>query len=170
MSVREKIVVALMLVTVSYGLYSWLSPGAPAPSTPEGATGSAQKIEALVATLAQSFDQTSTLEHDHHLLKRAEEPWTARLFLEKPVGTGELERTGGAAAASSPVNAGLVYSGYIAMGHRQVAVINGIEYEAGEQLDQSTLVLRRIQPDRVILGTPEKDVLDIPLWTANELP
>lgn len=164
MSVREKIVVALMLVTVSYGLYSWLSPGAPAPSGTEKASAASQQIESLVANLAQTFDQSNTLEHDRLLLERAEETWTARLFLEKAFGAASLETVSGTGEGGTPGEAALVYSGYIAIGARRVAVINGIEYEAGDQLDQSTLVLRRIQPDMVTLGTAEKDLLSVPLW------
>jgi hypothetical protein len=164
MSVREKIVVALMLLTVSYGLYSWLSPGAPAPGGTEKASGASQQIEALVANLAQTFDQSNTLEHDRLLLERAEEAWTARLFLEKAFGAASLEAVSSTGEGGAPGEAALVYSGYIAVGARQVAVINGIEYEAGDQLDQSALVLRRIQPDLVTLGTAEKDLLSVPLW------
>ena len=43
------------------------------------------------------------------------------------------------------------YSGFIAMGKRKMAIINGMEYSVGEELEIGGYVLRDVNPDRVVL-------------------
>jgi hypothetical protein len=164
MSVREKIIVALMLITVTYGLFTWLTPGRPPGDPAAGAAGSAQQIEALVANLAATFDQGSTLERDRHLIAQAEAAWGERLFLEAlPTPGGPAGGAAGNGSATPTATVPLVYSGFISMGPRRIAVINGIEYEAGERLDHSALVLQTIEDDHVQIGGPRQEALRIPL-------
>jgi len=45
----------------------------------------------------------------------------------------------------------IVYSGYVDTGRKQMAIINGWEYEAGEELDMEGYVLKSVTPSRVVI-------------------
>jgi hypothetical protein len=50
-----------------------------------------------------------------------------------------------------------VYTGYIEMDGRRLAIINGREYAPGEELEISGFVVRRIDPGKVELEAPGSD-------------
>lgn len=43
------------------------------------------------------------------------------------------------------------YTGYLDAGSRRLAIINGIEYMVGDQLDSGSLVVKSIDPEKVVL-------------------
>ncbi|MGB5422198.1 MAG: hypothetical protein WBN03_08565, partial [Desulfobacterales bacterium] len=47
---------------------------------------------------------------------------------------------------------GIVYSGFLNMGNRNLAIINGIEFEKGEKLPASGHIVKEIYPNRVVFG------------------
>jgi hypothetical protein len=63
----------------------------------------------------------------------------------------------------------LVYSGYIETPQRRVAIINGIEYVAGDQLDQSVYTVRHIAPTQVVLASPQQQMIALPLADSWEV-
>ena len=46
---------------------------------------------------------------------------------------------------------GITYSGYLQMGRRHLAIINGTEYETGEELEKEGFTVGKIYPNRVII-------------------
>ncbi len=47
---------------------------------------------------------------------------------------------------------GIVYSGFLNMGTRNLAIINGIEYEKGEKLPDGAHIVEEIHPNRVVMS------------------
>jgi hypothetical protein len=45
----------------------------------------------------------------------------------------------------------IIYSGYVDTGRKQLAIINGWEYEAGDELDIEGYVLKSVTPSRVLI-------------------
>jgi hypothetical protein len=50
------------------------------------------------------------------------------------------------------------YTGFVAAGMRRLAVIDGMEYEVGQELDPPEFVLRNIFPDKVIIGVKDNEL------------
>ena len=61
-----------------------------------------------------------------------------------------MAATQGAAGGSSSA-AKIIYSGYVDAGIMKIAVINGLEYKAGEQLEMEGYVLKRVTPSKVLI-------------------
>jgi hypothetical protein len=49
-----------------------------------------------------------------------------------------------------------VYSGYLEVNQRRLAVINGMEYVVGEQLESGGYIVKSIDPEKVILEDVSK--------------
>lgn len=151
MSKREKIIVALMLITVVYGAYSFF--WAPAmKKAQEGAAGKGNgTLDAMVAEIADALNGRDPTKSGGYVLAQAEADWDADPFLDREIRFDD----GLDAPAFDPdaASAGFAYSGFLKMGDRDLAVINGMEYAVGEGVEGSEFVVRQITPSRVVLGT-----------------
>lgn len=92
----------------------------------------------------------------------ARTPWQDTLFLDDDSLLSSSVETLGP-ADMLPSNVSLVYSGYIETAQRRVAIINGIEYVEGDQLDKSVFTVRHITPSQVTVGSPQQQVFNVPL-------
>jgi len=45
----------------------------------------------------------------------------------------------------------IVYSGYLSLGDLNLAIINNLEYQAGEELEQGGYVIEQIYPEKAII-------------------
>lgn len=54
--------------------------------------------------------------------------------------------------AASALNVNFIYSGYMEMGDNRLAVINGMEYVVGEELDPGGYIVNSISPAQVVIG------------------
>jgi len=161
MSTREKILVGLMLVSVCLGMVIMFGdkPGHP-PATP--AADEPKTLIRMLTNLTAQFGNDNSMKGERYTLSMARKPWQDTLFLS----SGDILPTSMAnpeAAEMLPSNLALIYSGYIETPQRRVAIINGIEYVEGEILDQSRLVVRHIDTQRVILGASANKVFSVPL-------
>ncbi|MGD8881179.1 MAG: general secretion pathway protein GspB, partial [Desulfobacterales bacterium] len=43
------------------------------------------------------------------------------------------------------------YTGFMQMGDKKLAIINGVEYAAGDRLEQGDYILQSITPSRVVI-------------------
>jgi len=64
----------------------------------------------------------------------------------------------------SAPEAGFTYSGYLEIGDRRLAIINGIEYETGDELAMGGYIVRGIYPNRVVIEVKwRKEKIIVPL-------
>jgi hypothetical protein len=49
----------------------------------------------------------------------------------------------------------ILYTGFLQMGDKRLAILNGIEYEIGDRLDPDGLIVRDIYPNHVVIGSPK---------------
>lgn len=166
MTLREKILVGLMIAAVALGAVSLWS-GGPDGTLPGGSGAAAPPLTQMLTKLTGQFDKGTSLQTSRYTLDVAQTPWPDALFLEDAL-LSTAGRMPGAAEAL-PANLSLVYAGFIEASGRRVAVINGIEYTVGEQLDQSNYTLHDITPQQVVLRTPQQRMLAIPLADSWEV-
>ena len=50
------------------------------------------------------------------------------------------------------LNVNFIYSGYMEMGDNRLAVINGMEYVVGEELNTGGFIVNSISPAQVVIG------------------
>ena len=86
---------------------------------------------------------------DEYIARRAETKWDNSPFWDR---ASYREWAGGASGSHQAGSAvKIIYSGFVDVGGKQMAVINGWEYAAGEALEMEGYILKRITPFRVII-------------------
>ena len=150
-SKREKIILggmgAAILCSVIYLV--WPAPEPPSPEmTPQKLADSTKAAEAQL----QSLERIQLSAREIHVVTNAQEPWPQDPLAPKPP---EAEAT--------VERDKFQYTGYIKLGESHLAVINGREYQVGEQLESGGLEVVEITPEAVVLqGLGRKNRVRIP--------
>lgn len=160
MTNREKVIVGLMVLTVGYGVIEYTMPrrnaGPPLTAPAEG-------VNAFIAKVADTIKAASS-DASALVIRKAEAAWTQDPFLEirKPQ-PARAEAAAPKEAGRGPVS--LVYSGFIEIGSRRMAIINGMEYEAGDIVNPGGFTLKSILPAKVLMIATNRDgsPIEVPL-------
>lgn len=149
MQKREKILIALMVVAVLYGALELfvLSGGSRQPADDPSAAVDVQDVRDTAAQAKNAVEQAALSDQQRRVLEVAAASWRPDLFYPIP----EMERLPPEDAVGAAPGIGLEYSGYLAVGDREMAIINGVEYRVGETVAETDYVLRTITPDRVLV-------------------
>jgi hypothetical protein len=146
MTNREKIIIGLAALALGYGAVELLLPRAKVALVPQP-----QNMEGLNAFITKVADATraGTAEAGAVIIAKAEAAWKQDPFLEiQKAKTAEP-------TAMRPKEPGqipnLAYSGFIELGRKRLAIINGQEYEAGEKLNPGGFTIKSILPTRVVI-------------------
>jgi hypothetical protein len=152
MSKREKIILVLMALTVIYGFYALFIEGPPRrggssiASTAESKLDTFNKFIASVAAMTKE----GLSDIDSYIIEHIPTKWTKDPLLNTKTDF-KFDEASAVLAATSTEQLDLVYSGFLQMGSKSLAIINGMEYESGEVLPQSDYVVGRILPNRVVI-------------------
>lgn len=156
MDKRQTIILVAMGIAVLYAAIDFLTPK-PNPSTPGMAQKSAELVT-FVADLTSGLGQDRTKNLSTLIFSRAEKEWTQDPFLDakslKAWSAAKEPAKKGLAGAAAP-KIEFVYSGYIETGRKRMAIINGIEYREGENLDVKGYVLTSVSPTGVVIVNRE---------------
>jgi hypothetical protein len=159
MSKREKIILIVMALTIVYGFYALFlenpSPGKPKLAATENKLDNFNKFITNVATLVKG----GVSEEETYIIDKIPVKWTKDPFLKtrKEVAVKpEKEKLDEFKKGATAQELGIVYSGFLNMGNRNLAIINGIEYEKGEKLPDGAHIVEEIHPNRVVVGMQGK--------------
>ena len=153
MSKREKIIVLTAVLAALYGAYILLLPSpskksetvAVDRSVSQGiSTASESKLVREISDVLKDDESTRT---EAYIADRAEEEWT-----NDPFSTSDIfnsEKTEGYTENIEKDN--LIYSGYLEVGGRKTAIINGMDYQTGDELENSGYKVGRINSSSVII-------------------
>jgi len=146
MTNREKIIVGLAALALGYGAMELLLPRAKVAPVSQP-----QSLEGLNAFITKVADATrvGTAEASAIVIQKAEAAWKQDPFLEiqkaKAVKPPDKPTTETARLPN------LVYNGFMELGSKRLAIINGQEYEAGDKLSPGGFTIKSILPTRVVL-------------------
>ncbi len=121
------------------------------------------KKKAVVPSVAQSTSELSnfvtgvttglskgTTKNLQVIISKAEKGWRQDPFLEaKSYQTWSKARETATKAAAPKIE--FAYTGYLELKKQRIAIINGMEYREGEELDVKGFVLKSISPVRVVI-------------------
>lgn len=168
MTTREKIIVGLMLLVVVFGAYElFLAPkpgSVPLQKSPEGL----ESLNAFINKIAAANQKGGLSDTDAYIIKLAEADWKQDPMLDipkkalpKPV--EPVKKT------EPPPKLDLVYTGYMDMGGKSLAIINGMEYETGDTIEPGALLIRRIFPNKIEVVATERGgkIFTIPLTETD---
>jgi len=157
MSKREKIVVFAALVAVIYAVYS-LFMASPSKQTNIDTNKKKMGTIKFIANLSEGLDKDALQKTDIYIIARAEAEWEKDPFLKT-----ELAKESKIPNQPMPLEqeVSFTYSGYIKMGDKKLAIINGVEYETGEELKLAGYIVERIEPLKVVIRGKEKQTIII---------
>ncbi|MDD4861659.1 MAG: hypothetical protein PHI33_06075 [Smithellaceae bacterium] len=145
---RQIIILAVAALFALYAAYEFLIARPSAKKIK--AEANPVQVESFVSTLSSDLMKYKVVGVDTYIIKKAETDWNKSPFWEK-VSYREFtgNKAGGVAAAK------IIYSGYVDTGSKKIAIINGLEYEAGESLDVDDFALKRVTPSRILVVNPK---------------
>ena len=162
LSKRQMIILVVMAIAILYAAVDFLAPKKKA-SAPD-MTQKTAELSAFVTDLTAGLDKDTTKNLNALIFSRAEKEWTHDPFLDAKSYRAwskarETVKEGGAAPKIE-----FTYTGYLEMGRKRIAIINGIEYKEGEPLDIKGFVLKSVSPARVAIeNRTTRATLNIPL-------
>ncbi|OPL15155.1 MAG: hypothetical protein AVO39_01770 [delta proteobacterium MLS_D] len=153
-SKREKIILAVVGVVLLYGLFDIfiLQGGTHNPPTagPVNVEQQLRETDELVVSATSALNESELATVDVYIIERAERAWPRDpFFVGMP--TERIETAEGDKA----LRVTFTYSGFIEMGAAQMAIINGVDYQVGEDLEIPGYVLRSISPQQVVIEHKE---------------
>ena len=146
---REKIILAIAGLAIVYAGYVYLiEPAINKTKTSD----KKQEISAPVSSVKNEIIKDADAGTQEYIIARAEANWKKNPFVDRNSSSYKEWASIQRAAASSGGAAGkIVYSGYVDAGMKKIAIIDGLEYQAGDQLEMEGYVLKQVTPFQVLI-------------------
>lgn len=151
MSRREKIIVFIAFLTLLYGAYDFFiaSPAKKSKSIPvvHNAAPIAKTIDTnkLVKEISDILQENETIKAETYVAMSAEKEWKNDPFSASNVLHSESTKV----SIGRMKEIRLIYSGYLEVGTRKIAVINGMDYQVGDELEINGYTVKHITPSQV---------------------
>ena len=120
------------------------------------------ELNRFVIDLGKTLKSSELTKNDAFVLARAAKEWTKDPFLPPDLTVSSEASIDEEKLMVEDID--FSYSGYIDMGNRKLAIINGMEYEAGEALEQGVYIIKSISPVQVVIGAsggPQEVILPL---------
>jgi phosphatidylserine decarboxylase len=141
MSKREKIIIGVMLFSILFALVYFLTPSLTGREEKTGDQYSGS--EKIIQEIGAELKKVAASPNENYIITRAEAAWAKDPFYRK------IQPAPVKAAAGSQE---IVYSGFVDMGEKKLAVVNGSTYQVGDKLDfGGSFYLKSVEPSRVVI-------------------
>lgn len=159
MSKREQIILGFVVLAVLYAGYNYL--GTSEKHSQIKTEEELTDLKNLMADVTTQVNKAVLSDAEIFLIKRAEANWKRDPFLSPGV---HVKFTSDSEPEVSAQGLSFSYSGYLETGDKKLAIINNMEYEAGEMLAEGGFIVRSISANRVEIGViGGKDTIILPL-------
>ena len=162
MAKREKVILMIMSVVVVFGIYNFLfsSSAKKKPAVTVTGVGETNKF---IADVANSLKDDST-ETNMYIIRQARSEWGQDPFWHTELRPETKAEVVVESRKEVKEQESRVYTGYLEMGEQKLAIINGAEYELGDELGRGGPVIKSIDPKQVIIAVPgTADEIILPL-------
>ncbi len=159
---REKIIILAMIIVVAYGGYSYFFDSGD-NIVVQGSKQKLSEMKKFVIDAATSLSNEYISAADKYIIDQADKVW--------PQDTPFLQS--GAHLTSEPFEARaevtvqtvqISYSGFLQTPDTLIAIVNGNEYETGDQLSETGYYVKKISPAKIVLGLENNsDTIVLPL-------
>jgi len=145
-----------MLLTVVYGVYTvfFEGKGGTQQIAPVSATKQLEDLNIFITKVAEA-SKAGLSKEDKYIIQVAEAEWKQDPLVSvelKDRPESEIQKAKAVAPVSIP-DLDVRYTGFMQMGDKKFAIINGVEYAAGDRLEQGDYILQSITPSRVVIVT-----------------
>jgi hypothetical protein len=146
---RERIIIILMVIAVSYGVYSlFLAPGDEVPV--HVSNQKMTELKNFVVDAATNLSSEYVSATDKYIIEKAEKTWPESPFLQS--GKMLTSQPFEAKADVKIERVQIAYTGFLQTDSSLLAIVNGMEYETGEQLSEAGYYIKSISPNKVVIG------------------
>lgn len=165
MSKREKIILGLVLLAFGYAAYNFLA------STPKHAHVETEEelidLKKLTVDVIKNVNKAILTKSETFIMAQAEAEWKRDPFLKPGLFVKFGGENGQAGVLAEELS--FTYSGYLEMADKKLAIINGIEYKAGEMIvNGGGYIVSSISPTKTVLElTGGKNMIILPLEEIN---
>ena len=160
---REKIILGLLAIVLLYAAFDHLTSNKKGQGEDMGRKTS--ELNTFVTDLTAGLGKDLSKNLGALVFSRAEKEWTQDPFLDSKAYKlwTEVKMPAKETLAAAP-KIEIAYTGYLEVGQKRMAIINGVEYREGESLDIKGFVLKTVSPTRVpIENRATKTLLNVPL-------
>ena len=165
---RQILILGVMLLAVLYGAYEFFPTGRKGQAVVNTAKKAAD-LNAFIGDITLVLTKDTPSPVDAYMIKRAETGWLRDPFYEpKNVREEAIAKEAAQAQQVQTVATALkgqfIYTGYVDMGRKKIAIVNGNEYVTGDALDVDGYVLNGIYPTKIVVyNKVTRLTIDIPL-------
>ena len=165
---REMIILGVMAIAILYAAFEFLYPKAkssPTVATQKVMEKKTAELNQFVAGLNAGLDKEWMKNVGALIFSRAERSWTQDPFLDSGSYKAWLKaREAAKVAPVPPPKINFVFSGYIELGQKRMAIINGIEYREGAALEIEGYVLKSVNAAWAVIENRKTGVTEnVPL-------
>jgi len=164
MTSREKIIVGLMVLTVGYGAIELLLPKAKVTPPSSLPAQSAEGLNAFIAKVADAV-RVGAANAGSLVIQKAEAAWKQDPFMVIRKATSQVAEKAASKEPLRPVP-NMTYSGFLEIGAKRLAIINGMEYEAGDRLGTGGFTVKSVLPTKVIMTSSQGEIM-LPLQESE---
>ncbi len=172
MTTREKILVGLMCLAILYGAYELFWTPSTRKETKQKVTATGEDLHKFAGEVTQKLVKEKLPEEAIYRIEKASASWTKDPFLQtaSPLTANKPADTSASPAVQTySEQPDLVYTGYLQLGNKMMAVINGMEYAVGESIGVNDLYVKRITGQSVTIGkVKSKETIQLPLYESTE--
>ncbi len=152
MSLREKIIGFLCILSVLYGICYFGLPHIRFGISPEPGFGEPD-LNSFVQKTAAALVQDNEIEKYRFISEQIHADWENPFFEPKK------------RVRPKTIDPDVLpqYTGYVMMGNRRFAIIDGLEYATGDIMEQNGYEVMEIRPTHVNIKVDRNEFIDIPL-------
>ena len=161
---QQIIILSIMAIVILFAIYDFLT-ASRSKSEPIDFGKKTSELQAFLTDLTSRLPKGSLPSADAYILSRAQSEWAHDPFYErKSFREWEKRKERAKAGGGAMQRVSFSYSGYLKVMDKNLAIINGVEYETGDQLEIEGYVLKKIYPGRVVIVNERSGAkFDIPL-------
>lgn len=169
MSKQEKVMVVIAGLSIIFGVYYFFI-ASPAKHIRLETGKKMMVLSKLADDITAELKEWDLTEAEAYIITQAETEWTKDPFFEGKVSW--KPGSGGTVIQAEKVE--FSYTGYIELGKKRLAVINGLDYQigeslVGESLESGEYIVQNIYPDRVVIKPRGKgNVITVQFFNEKE--
>ena len=162
MTKREKIILIIMALTIVYGFYALFLENPPTRGSALTASGGKLDEFNKFITSVAALTKDGLSEEDAYIIDRIPINWTKDPLLNTKQ---SFDFKSDEKKDAEPVEKlGITYSGFLKMGRKSIAIIDGLEYETGEELGESGHIVEQIHANKIVIVTRDgRNKITVPL-------
>jgi hypothetical protein len=159
---RQIIILGLTAIVILYAAVDFLWPKK--KDTAADLQRQTEELNSFITTLTTGVGKDTSKTLRPLIFSRMEREWTRDPFLDETSYKSWVQAKVPVKEGAAAPKIEFVFTGYLEVDKKRIALINGVEYGEGEALDAKGFVLKSVSPTQVVIENREtRALLNIPL-------